>query len=163
MAQDFENVFDLDDLSDEELRGLVRDQLSEYDSIDIDSILVKVKDGHVTLSGRVGSDSEKQIADHVLSDVIGLETYTNELFVDPVHRDEEPEAADDAVARARYRGEDPLLGGSDLSATDDEAIRTSDNDDAALFGTRDLETSLEDGLPWSPPDEPTPEGRDGAS
>jgi hypothetical protein len=163
MAQDFENVFDLDDLSDEELRGLVRDQLSEYDAIDIDSILVKAKDGHVTLSGRVGSDSEKQIADHVLSDVIGLETYTNDLFVDPVRRDEEPEAADDAVARASSRGEDPLLGGTDLSQTDDEAVRTSDNDDAALFGTRDLETSLEDGLSWSPPDEPTPEGRDGAS
>ena len=29
MAQDFENVFDLDDLSDDELRGLVRDQLAQ--------------------------------------------------------------------------------------------------------------------------------------
>jgi hypothetical protein len=163
MAQDFENVFDLDDLSDEELRGLVRDQLSEYDAIDVDSIIVHVKDGYVTLSGRVGSDSEKQIADHVLSDVIGLETYTNDIFVDPVRRDEEPEAADEAVARAGFRGEDPLLGGSDLSQTDDEAIRTNDNDDAALFGTRDMETAMEDGLSWSPPDEPTPEGRDATS
>jgi hypothetical protein len=163
MAQDFENVFDLDDLSDEELRGLVRDQLSEYDTIDVDSILVHVKDGYVTLTGRVGSDSGKQIADHVLSDVIGLETYANDLFVDPVRRDEEPEAADEAVGRASFRGEDPLLGGSDLSQTDDEAVRTTDNDDAALFGTRDMETAMEDGLPWSPPDEPTPEGRDGTS
>ncbi|MDQ2768146.1 MAG: BON domain-containing protein, partial [Gemmatimonadota bacterium] len=65
MAQDFENVFDLDDLSDEELRGLVRDQLSQYDAIDVDNIFVHVKDGYVKLSGRVGSESEKQIADHV--------------------------------------------------------------------------------------------------
>jgi len=161
MAQDFENVFDLDDLSDEELRGLVRDQLAEYDTIDVDSVLVRVKDGHATLTGRVGSESEKQIADHVLSDVIGLETYSNDLFVDPIHRDEESEAADDAVARAASRGEDPLLGGSDLASTDDEAERTKDNDDAALFGTRDIETAMENGLPWIPPDGPTPEGRDG--
>jgi hypothetical protein len=160
MAQDFENVFDLDDLSDEELRGLVRDQLGEYDAIDVDGILVHVKDGYVTLSGRVGAESEKQIADHVLSDVIGLETFTNDLFVDPIRRDEEPEAADEAVARAGSRGEDPLLGGSDLSATDDEAIRAVDNDDASLFGTRDIDSVMENGLPWIPPDEPTPEGRD---
>ena len=163
MAQDFENVFDLDDLSDEELRGLVRAQLSEYDTIDIDGILVHAKDGYVTLTGRVGSEAQKQIVDHVLSDVIGLETFTNDLFVDPVRRDEEPEAADEAVARAGSRGEDPILGGSDLSQTDDEAVRTSDNDDAALFGTRDMETVMEDGLPWIPPNEPTPEGRDSST
>ena len=160
MAQDFENVFDLDDLSDEELRGLVRDQLVRDDSLDVDGILVHVKDGYVTLSGRVGTEGEKQIADHILSDVIGLESFSNDLFVDPVRRDEEPEAADDAVARAATRGEDPLLGGDDLSSTDDEARRAKDNDDDSLFGTRNIENVMENGVPWTPPDEPTPEGRD---
>ena len=160
MAQDFENVFDLDDLSDAELRELVRDQLAQDDALDVDGILVHVKDGYVTLSGRVGTEGEKQIADHVLSDVIGLESFSNDLLVDPVRRDEEPEAADEAVARAAERGEDPLLGGSDLSATDDEAQRVTDNDDAALFGSRDIESVMENGVPWIPPDEPTPEGRD---
>jgi hypothetical protein len=160
MAQDFENVFDLDDLSDAELRELVRDQLAQDDALDVDGILVHVKDGYVTLSGRVGTEGEKQIADHILSDVIGLETFSNDVFVDPVRRDEEPEAADEAVARAASRGEDPLLGGSDLSATDDEAQRATDNDDASLFGSRDIEKVMEDGVPWIPPDEPTPEGRD---
>ena len=160
MAQDFENVFDLDDLSDAELRGLVRDQLAQDDALDVDGILVHVKDGYVTLSGRVGTEGEKQIADHVLSDVIGLETFSNDIFVDPVRRDEEPEAADEAVARAAARGEDSLLGGRDQSATDDEAQRATDNDDASLFGSRDIETVMENGVPWIPPDEPTPEGRD---
>jgi len=160
MAQDFENVFDLDDLSDEELRTLVREQLDQDDALDVDGILVHAKDGYVTLSGRVGTEGEKQIADHVLSDVIGLENFANDLIVDPIRRDEEPEAADEAVARAAARGEDPLLGGSDLSATDDEALRTTDNDDASLFGTRDIESVTENGVPWIPPDEPTPEGRD---
>lgn len=160
MAQDFENVFDLDDLSDAELRELVRDQLAQDHALDVDGILVHVKDGYVTLSGRVGTEGEKQIADHVLSDVIGLESFSNDLFVDPVRRDEEPEASDESDARAASRGEDSLLGGSDLSATDDEAQRATDNDDAALFGSRDIERVMEDGVPWIPPDEPTPEGRD---
>jgi hypothetical protein len=77
-----------------------------------------------------------------------------------VRRDEEPEAADEAVARASDREDDSLLGGSDLSATDDEAQRATDNDDASLFGTRDIESVMENGVPWIPPDEPTPEGRD---
>jgi hypothetical protein len=160
MAQDFENVFDLDDLSDAELRGLVRDQLAQQEALDIDSIVVHVKDGFVTLQGRVGAESEWQIADHVLSDVIGLETYSNDLFIDPVARDDEPEAADEAVARAEDRGEDPLLGGQDLASDDDEELRITDNDDEALYGTRNMEIVMEDGVPWIPPDEPTPEGRD---
>ncbi len=160
MAQDFENVFDLDDLSDAELRDLVHEQLAQDVAIDVDGILVHVKDGYVTLSGRVGTEGEKQIADHVLSDVIGLETYSNDIFVDPIRRDEEPEAADDAVARAASSSDESLLGGSDLSDTDDEAQRASDNDDASLFGTRDIESVMENGVPWIPPNEPTPEGRD---
>ena len=160
MAQDFENVFDLDDLSDEELRGLVRDQLAEENALDVDNILVHVKDGFVTLSGRVGTDGEKQIADHVLSDVIGLESYANDIFVDPVRRDEEPEAADDQVGRVLGREDETLLGGSDVDTTEAGAERVSDNDDAALYGTHDYGTVMEDGVPWNPPDEPTPEGRD---
>jgi hypothetical protein len=160
MAQDFENVFDLDDLSDAELRGLVLEQLGQADGVDVDNILVHVKDGCVTLSGRVGTETEKQIADHVLSDVIGLESYSNDIFVDPVRRDEEPEAADDQVARDRDRGEDHLLGGTDVDTTESEAERVADDDDAALFGTHDYGSVMENGVPWVPPDEPTPEGRD---
>jgi hypothetical protein len=159
MAQDFENVFDLDDLSDEELRGLVRDQLAGENALDVDNILVHVKDGFVTLSGRVGTDSEKQVADHVLSDVIGLERYANDIFVDPIRRDLEPEAADDQVGRVLGRGDETLLGGNDVNTTEAGAERVSDNDDAALYGTRDYDTVMEDGVPWNPPDEPTPEGR----
>lgn len=160
MAQDFENVFDLDDLSDEELRGLVRDQLAQDNQVDVDNILVNVKDGFVTLSGRVGTEMEKQVADHVLSDVIGLESYANDIFVDPIRRDLEPEAADEQVERVLGREEETLLGGSDVDVTEPGVERLDDNDDAALYGTRDYGTVMEDGVPWNPPDEPTPEGRD---
>jgi BON domain-containing protein len=158
MAQDFENVFDLDDLSDEELRGLVRDQLAQQNQLDVDNILVTVKEGFVTLSGRVGTEMEKQVADHVLSDVIGLEDYANDIFVDPIRRDLEPEAADEQVGHVLGREEETLLGGSDVDAASTEAA--NDNLDSALYGTRDYGTVMEDGVPWNPPDEPTPEGRD---
>jgi BON domain-containing protein len=160
MAQDFENVFDLDDLSDEELRGLVRERLSQDEHVDVDNILVTVKDGFVTLSGRVGTEMEKQVADHVLSDVIGLENYANDIFIDPIRRDLEPEAADEQVGRVRGREEETLLGGSDVDTTDPEAARADDNDDSSLFGTHDYGSVMENGVPWIPPDEPTPEGRD---
>jgi hypothetical protein len=160
MAQDFENVFDLDDLSDDELRGLVRDQLAQDDHVDADNIVVHVKDGFVTLTGRVGTESEKLIADHVLSDVIGLESYSNDIFVDPVRRDEEPEAADEQVGRERGLGEESLLGIGDKNTGTPESESVHDDDDEALFGTHDYNKVVEDGVPWIPPDEPTPEGRD---
>ena len=160
MAEDFENIFDLDDLSDEELRGLVRERLSQDEHVDVDNILVTVKDGFVTLSGRVGTEMEKQVADHVLSDVIGLENYANDIFIDPIRRDLEPEAADEQVGRVRGREEETLLGGSDVDTTDPEAARADDNDDSLLFGTHDYGSVMENGVPWIPPDEPTPEGRD---
>ena len=158
MAEDFENVFDLDDLSDEELRGLVRDQLAQQNQLDVDNILVTVKEGFVTLSGRVGTETAKQVADHVLSDVIGLENYANDIFVDPIRRDLEPEAADEQVGHVLGREEETILGGSDVDAASTEAA--DDNLDSALYGTHDYGTVMEDGVPWNPPDEPTPEGRD---
>ena len=61
-------------------------------------------------------------------------TYANELFVDPVRRDEEPEAADERRAR-EDRGEDGPLGAR--SGDGRRARRATEDDDARLFGTHD--------------------------
>ena len=42
MTRDFEDIFRLDDLNDDELRALVRDQLADYETVDADNILVTV-------------------------------------------------------------------------------------------------------------------------
>lgn len=157
MGNDYEDTFDLDDLSDPELQELVRAQLDDYDTIDADNILVRVDAGEVLLSGRVGTVQEKEIADHVLTDVIGVTRYRNELVVDPVRRDEEPEAADDAIAEAQARGEDQLGGDADMT-TDTEALREQDDIDADLYGTHDVQRAIEQGTSYEPPDSPTPEG-----
>ena len=56
------------------------------------------------------------------------------------------------------REEETLLGGTDVDAASTEAA--NDNIDSALYGTGDYGAVMEDGVPWNPPDEPTPEGRD---
>lgn len=156
MADDYEDTFDLDDLSDQELQELVRSQLDDYETIDADNILVRAKNGEVQLSGRVGTLSEREIADHILSDVIGLTNYRNDLVVDEVRRDEEPEAADDAVADAQARGEDQLGGDADMT-TDPTALREEDDLEADLYGTHDVQRAIEQGTAYEPPDSPTPE------
>lgn len=157
MPRDYEDTFELDDLSDEELQALVRAQLADYDTIDADNILVRVNDGEVVLAGRVGTPEERSVADHILTDVIGVSRYRNDLVVDPIRRDEEPEAADDAVADARARGEDQLGGSADMS-TDPAAYREEQDLDARLYGTHDRQRATEQGTAYEPPDTPTPEG-----
>ena len=159
MADDYEDTFDLDDLSDEELRDLVRAQLDDYDTIDADNILVRARNGEVRRSGRVGTGAEREIADHILSDVIGLTSYRNDLVVDEIRRDEEPEAADDAIADAQARGEDQLGGDADMT-TDPTALREEDDLEADLYGTHDVQRSIEQGTAYEPPDTPTPESGD---
>lgn len=160
MARDYEDIYDLDDLGDDELKSLIRDELASYDTLDVDNILVRVTNGEVVLSGRVGTEEERLIADHVLTDVVGVERYRNELLVDPVRRDEEPEAADDHYGNVQARGEDQL-GGTDESQSDPEAQHLEADVDGELYGTHDLQRAIENGEAWEAPDTPTPEGRSG--
>jgi hypothetical protein len=160
MPRDYEDMYNLDDLSDDDLQSLIREELSEYQTLDVDNILVRVTGGAVELSGRVGTSEERRIAEHVLTDVIGVTRYTNNISVDPIRRDEEPEAADDHVGGARDRGEDQL-GGSDQMDQDPAAAREDEDLDSRLYGTHDVQRSIGEATPWAPPDTPTPEGHQG--
>jgi hypothetical protein len=158
MARDFEDIFRLDDLSDDDLRALVREQLAEYESVDADNILVTAANGEVVLAGRVGTEEERRVAERILSDVIGLKRYRSELVVDKIRRDEEPEAVDDHLAESRERHGEPL--GRRPENVDDESAHLDENLDARMFGTHDVQSAIERGTSWNPPDEPTPEGFD---
>ena len=156
MARDFEDIFRLDELSDEELRALVREQLADYDTVDADNILVTAANGEVVLAGRVGTEEERRIAERILADVIGLKRYRNDLVVDEIRRDEEPEAVDDHLAASRERTGQPI--GRRPENVDDEAEHLEEDLDARMFGTHDVQSAIERGTAWIPPDEPTPEG-----
>ena len=157
MAQDFENTFDIENLDDMELRELVRTHFAENRSIDADDITVTVFEGKVHLAGRVGTEQEVQVAAHIITDVLGIETFVNELVVDSLHRAESPEAIDEHLAdEAEHEG---LLLGDRAVPVTDESEHLADTGDSRQFGTTDVGTAIADGTAWIPPESPTPEGR----
>jgi BON domain len=159
MARDFEDVNDIDDLSDDELRGLVREHLAADSALDIDDLTINVEDGRVILEGRVGTDEERRIAEHIVTDVLGIEAYENNIFVDPVRRALNPEAADDDLAEEE-RTEGRLLGDRPVSISPETETTTEDLD-GELYGTTDVGHAIEEGTAWIPPEAPTPEGYPG--
>jgi BON domain len=159
MARDFEDVHDIDDLSDDELRSLIREHLAADSVLDIDDLTIHVREGHVILEGRVGTDEERRIAEHIVTDVLGLEDYENNIFVDPVRRATTPEPADDTLVEEEAE-EGRLLGDRPRSISPEtESLR--EDEDAQLFGTTDVGHAIEEGTAWIPPEAPTPEGYPG--
>ena len=156
MARDFEDIHDLDDLSDDELRELVREHLAADNALDLDDLSVRVENGRVVLEGRVGTDEERRIAEHVVTDGLGIENVENNIFVDPVRRAESPEAADDHLADEALR-EGRLLGDTPVGLSP-EAEHLEEDVDAMLYGTTDVQHAIEEGTAWIPPEGPTPEG-----
>jgi hypothetical protein len=159
MAHDFEDLHDIDDLSDDELRDLVRDWLAQNDAIDSDDVVVNVEDGVVVLSGRVGTESELRIAEHLVTDSLGIGRVENEIVVDAIRRADSPEAIDDHLADEDAQA--GLMLGDRALPESDEAEHLTEDLDAALFGTADVQKSIERGAAWNPPMSPTPEGMSG--
>lgn len=156
MARDYEDVHDLDDLSDDELRGLVREHLAAHNALDIDEITVQAENGVVVLGGRVGTDGERLIAEHVVTDLLGAQRCRNEIFVDPARRATSPDAIDEHLVQ-EDREAGLQLGDRPLPLSP-EAEMTEENLDADLFGTTDVGRAIQDGTPWVPPESPTQEG-----
>lgn len=156
MARDFEDINDLDDLSDDELRGVVREHLQENNAVDIDDITVRVENGTVVLGGRVGTDGEKLIAEHVVTDVLGAASVRNEIFVDPSRRATSPMAIDEHLVDEDQR--EGLLLGDRALPIEPESESVMDDVDHQLYGTTDVGHAIADGTAWIPPESPTPEG-----
>jgi hypothetical protein len=159
MARDYEDLHDIDDLSDDELRELVRTHLADNHGIDVDDFSVRVEAGVVHLSGRVGTEAEMRIAEHVVTDTLGLANVSNELVVDPIRRAQSPDAIDDHLADEEAH-EGLLLGDRALPLSP-EVEQVRDDLDVRLFGTSDVQKAIEDAAPYIPPKSPTPEGLSG--
>ncbi len=155
MARDFEDLHDVGDLNDDELRGLVRERLVAHNGLDIDDITIRVAQGEVTLGGRVGTDGERLVAEHIVTDVVGAPC-RNEIFVDSMRRAESPEAVDDSlVDEDRHEG---LLLGDRPVPLSPETETLAEDLDSDLFGTTDVGHAIQEGTPWIPPESPTQEG-----
>jgi hypothetical protein len=155
MERDFENIHDIDNLDDQELKDLIVQELGEYGDIDPDLVEVRVVEGQVTLGGRVGTEQEWQEIEHVVTDLIGVERYTNEIVVDELMRAEQPEAADDAVAEEREA--QPILGKRPV-ITEDSASHLVEDLESEMYGTQDVQQAIEEGRSYEPPEGPVQEG-----
>jgi hypothetical protein len=161
MASDFENIHDVDDLNDRELRDLVRAHLAEHNGLDVEYITVKTEDGAVVLEGRVGTDYERRVAEHVVTDVLGIADVRNHLVVQAMHRAESPNDIEDhLVEEERVEG---LLLGDRQVPLDPESEHLREDLDARLWGTTDVGKAIADGTAWTPPDAPTQEGLEGTA
>lgn len=160
MAHDFEDIDDIEDLSDDELRSLVRERLAEHPGLDVDDITVHARDGVVHLSGRVGTEGERRVAEHIITDVMGITDVRNDLVVDALRRAESPEAVDEHL-EDEDEGAGLLLGDRPVPLSP-EAEHLEEDLDSRLFGTTDVRNAVERGTPWVPPSAPTPEGVSGA-
>lgn len=153
MADDYEDFYDIESMSDEEIRDLVREELDEHPDLDASGLDLAVSDGAVTISGRVGTEAELQEIEHVLTDVIGLNVQ-NDLVVDELVRLEQPEAADKANSRLYTAG--GARGGADR--TEDSAEHLLTDTAAEQFGTDDMGEAIERGYSYNPPERPVQEG-----
>jgi hypothetical protein len=158
MQHDFEDIFDTEHLDQDELKRLVRETLRENRSIDPLDITVHVRDRKVILTGRVGTDVEKRIAERVVGDRIGLTNVESQLVVDPIRRAISPEGADESVADDEAH--EGLLLGDAAEPHSDTSDHLVPNEQDELLGTVDRTEAVEDGVPWIPPESPTPEGTD---
>ena len=159
MARDYEDIQNLDQLDDREIRDLVRERLAEHNGLDIDDILVQVENGAISLTGRVGTEGERRIADHILTDVLGVQEFANDLVVDPIRRAESPMDIDEHLAEEeRSAG---LLLGDRAVPLSPEAEHLADVDATDIAGTTDVQNAIEGAMSWNPPESPTPEGLSG--
>jgi BON domain-containing protein len=159
MARDFEDLHSIDDLNDDELRGLVREHLAAHNALDIDDFTVEVRNGLVILNGRVGTDGERLVAEHIVTDLVGAQHCQNNVFVDPTRRAINPEAADEHLVNEDRM--DGLLLGDKPVPLEPEAEVVHEDLDAELYGTRDVGHAIQEGTPWIPPESPTQEGLTG--
>lgn len=155
MPRDYEDLHDIGDMGDQELEDLIGQELGEYPDIDVDDLDIHVQDGFVTLSGHVGTEQEVQVVAQVLTDVLGVQHYSNEIVIDEARRAAMPEAADEEVASDITAT--PQLGGAAEQASDTSG-HLLEHLEEELYSTHDLGKAIQEGLDYEAPDRPLQEG-----
>ncbi len=159
MAHDYEDIHNLDDLDDDELRELVREHLSGNNFVDVDDITVRVAGGVVYLAGRVGTEGEQRVAERLITDLLGIEHVENELVVDSLRRAESPMDIDEHIAMEEAN--EGLLLGDRAVPLSAESAHLADDVEGRAQGTSDVQRAISEGESYSPPTSPTQEGFSG--
>jgi hypothetical protein len=155
MAKDAREIFDAQNLSDDELREVIREQLREAPEVDEGWIEVEVDAGHVRLSGQLGTDGEVRLAEKLVAELVGADRHTSELVVGAQHREERPLDPD-----ADPAGEADDQAGEERRPQSDTAAHLQKDLEAETYGTRDMQQAIQEGATYEPPDRPRPDGYD---
>lgn len=154
MPKDYENAINLDQMDDDDIRDLVRQELDEAADFDVDAVEISVEDGRVAVAGRVGTEGERQHVEQVLTR-LGAEDFENDVLVDENTRAQRAEAAD--TARIEDAAATASLGESG-KATSDTAEHLQPDVAGEMYGTKDMKKAIEEGKTYTPPDGPVQEG-----
>jgi hypothetical protein len=153
MPHDYEDAINLDQLSDGDVRDLVRQRLDEAEDFDIEAADVEVAAGRIRVEGRVGTEGERQHVAQVLT-ALGATGFENNVVVDRLARAERSEAADQAALEEDAAGSVRAPG----EVTSDTADHLLPDERSELHGTRDVQKAVEGGRSYDPPDGPLQEG-----
>ncbi|MEJ2502127.1 MAG: BON domain-containing protein [Gemmatimonadota bacterium] len=154
MPDDYEGTINVDQMDDDDIRALVRQVLDDAERFDPAGIDVSVREGHVAVEGRVGTEAERQRVEKALTG-LGIHRYDNHVVVDENARALRADAADDA--RAEDAAAQAALGESGKTTTDTaDHLRPDVAGD--LHGTQDMKKAIEEGQSYTPPDDPMQEG-----
>ena len=154
---DFENALNLEQMDDPDIAELVRQQLDEGEAFDPDAVEITVEDGEVTVSGRVGTEAERQRVDQILTG-LGVADFQNDVVVDEAVRAQRAAEADEAHVEDQEA--QAQIGESGKATTDTAEHLHRDRSDR-LYGTKDMKKAIEEGTPYTPPDRPVQEGIEG--
>lgn len=155
MAKDYDDVYDVDTMDDEDLRDLIVQLLGEEPTIDADGVDIKVRDGLVRVSGRLGTEDEVEAVEKIVLERLGVEHFESELVVDELVRTQTSEAADDAAEDADSGSYERTQRGDRTEPTAEHLI---DDPEGDLYGTEDLQKAIEQGESYTPPESPHEEG-----
>lgn len=96
--------------TDGELEAHVSDELAHDPRVDATHVVIDTEDGHVTLAGQVADLVQRRLADADARDVLGVVWVTNDLTVEPPHRQDWAIQEDVRSSLA----DDPLLADNQL-------------------------------------------------
>ena len=96
-----------------------------------------------------------QQVEHVLTDVLGVESVANELVIDELTRGERSEASDDASLEESLGNPQHAEG---TLRTSDEASHLTENLEAEQYGLDDPSEANKRGVTYEPPVRPGREG-----
>lgn len=119
---------DIEGLSNEEIREIILEQIKDA-GVSVDVLDVEVTDGpSVSISGEVETEGERFIIRRTVKDIVGIDDLQDELILK-----DEPEDFIEESAR-------------------DGGLLNRDDDDGEF--TEDTFESMEEGIPYIPPDRP---------